>query len=61
MCAAKQESLQELNKSVHSQNIQDVYEIPMSVLRKPIAPVLDNDKVEEMKRIVQVCNDCIVI
>lgn len=47
-------TLEELNKSIHSQHVGEVYDIPMKVINRPVQPVLDLAKLEEMKKIVQV-------
>ncbi|XP_077079465.1 sulfiredoxin-1 [Siphateles boraxobius] len=41
-------SLRSENRSIHSDNIQDVHNIPMDVIIRPIPPVLDEQKVQSL-------------
>ncbi len=47
-------SLSRENRSIHSDNIQDVHNIPMDVIIRPIPPVLDEQKVQSLMTSIQV-------
>lgn len=53
-------SLSRENRSIHSDNIQDVHNIPMDVIIRPIPPVLDEQKVQSLMTSIQVTvhSDC---
>ena len=42
------------NKSIHSSHIEDVYDIPIDQIIRPIPPVLDPQKVESLMQTIQV-------
>jgi len=42
------------NRSIHSDNIQDVHNIPMDVIIRPIPPVLDEQKVQSLMTSIKV-------
>lgn len=42
------------NRSIHSDNIQDVHNIPMDVIIRPIPSVLDEQKVQSLMTTIQV-------
>ncbi|KAK2898668.1 hypothetical protein QQF64_032081 [Cirrhinus molitorella] len=46
-------SLGNENRSIHSDNIQDVHNIPMDVIIRPIPPVLDEQKVQSLMTSIQ--------
>ncbi len=46
---------EEQNKSIHSQNISEIHEIPLKYVYKPVQPMLDETKVSEMMEILKVC------
>lgn len=46
-------SLSRENRSIHSDNIQDVHNIPMDVIIRPIPPVLDEQKVQSLMTSIQ--------
>jgi sulfiredoxin len=50
------EQTESLNKSVHTQNIEEVYEIPMKYIIRPIQPQLDEEKVKHFMDQIQVCS-----
>ncbi|KAI9316723.1 ParB/Sulfiredoxin [Dichotomocladium elegans] len=41
------------NFSIHGNSVAEVYDIPMSVINRPIPSILDRSKVEEMKNVLQ--------
>ncbi|XDV48935.1 hypothetical protein PO909_018283 [Leuciscus waleckii] len=41
-------SLRSENRSIHSDNIRDVHNIPLDVIIRPIPPVLDEQKVQSL-------------
>lgn len=41
------------NFSIHGNAIQEVHEIPMSAINRPTPSVLDQEKVERMKQVLQ--------
>lgn len=47
-------SLSNENRSIHSDNIQDVHNIPMDVIIRPIPPVLDEQKVQSLMTSIKV-------
>ncbi|XP_007443013.1 sulfiredoxin-1 isoform X2 [Python bivittatus] len=40
-------------RSIHSDNVPDVHEVPLRVIIRPIPPVLEESKVESLMRTVQ--------
>lgn len=42
-------------QSVHSNGIEDVHDVPMTVITRPIPPVLDEDKVKSLMDTIMVC------
>uniref|UniRef100_A0A8C2I028 Sulfiredoxin-1 n=1 Tax=Cyprinus carpio TaxID=7962 RepID=A0A8C2I028_CYPCA len=54
-------SLSEENRSIHSDNIQDVHNIPMDVIIRPIPPVLDEQKVQSLMTTIQEDADISVV
>eukprot|EP01100_Stratorugosa_tubuloviscum_P013110 TRINITY_DN642_c0_g2_i1.p1 TRINITY_DN642_c0_g2~~TRINITY_DN642_c0_g2_i1.p1 ORF type:complete len:114 (-),score=42.01 TRINITY_DN642_c0_g2_i1:144-485(-) len=40
--------------TVHTQHIEDVYEMPVSVINRPLISVLDHDKVESLMETIKV-------
>ncbi|XP_058641684.1 sulfiredoxin-1 [Onychostoma macrolepis] len=54
-------SLSRENRSIHSDNIQDVHNIPMDVIIRPIPPVLDEQKVQSLMTSVQEGADISVV
>ncbi|KAI8991688.1 ParB/Sulfiredoxin [Mycotypha africana] len=49
------EVLQEVdNFSIHGNAVKDVYDVPMSAINRPIPSILDREKVENMKTILQI-------
>ncbi|KTF84472.1 hypothetical protein cypCar_00002155 [Cyprinus carpio] len=49
------------NRSIHSDNIQDVHNIPMDVIIRPIPPVLDEQKVQSLMTTIQEDADISVV
>lgn len=47
-------SLRSENRSIHSDNIQDIHNIPMDVIIRPIPPVLDEQKVQSLMTSIKV-------
>lgn len=47
-------SLSNENRSIHSDNIQEVHNIPMDVIIRPIPPVLDEQKVQSLMTSIKV-------
>lgn len=43
-----------VDRSVHSANVEEVHEVPMSVIHRPIPPVLDDDKVKSLMETLEV-------
>ncbi|XP_039288541.1 putative sulfiredoxin isoform X2 [Nilaparvata lugens] len=39
--------------SIHSHGVEDIHEIPMSVIIRPLSPQVDNDKVESIMKTLQ--------
>ncbi|TRY57618.1 hypothetical protein DNTS_021052 [Danionella cerebrum] len=46
-------SLSSENRSIHSDNIQEVHNIPIDVIIRPIPPVLDEHKVQSLMSSIQ--------
>ena len=44
------------NRSIHSDNITEIHNIPMQVIVRPIPPVLDEQKVESLMCTIKVNN-----
>lgn len=42
------------DRSVHSAGVDEVHNVPMSVIKRPIPPVLDEKKVESLMETIQV-------
>jgi len=42
------------SKSIHSSHINDIYEVPMDVIIRPIPPVLDEAKVKSLMETIGV-------
>lgn len=42
------------DRSVHSAGVDEVHNVPMSVIKRPIPPVLDDNKVESLMETIQV-------
>lgn len=42
------------NRSIHSGNIEEVHNVPMHVIIRPIPPVLDELKVQSLMKTIQV-------
>ncbi|KAI9277132.1 ParB/Sulfiredoxin [Phascolomyces articulosus] len=41
------------NFSIHGHSVEEVYDIPMSAINRPIPSILDREKVEGMKKAMQ--------
>lgn len=41
-------------ESVHSNGIEEVHDVPMAVITRPIPPVLDEDKVKSLMNTISV-------
>ncbi|XP_016331659.1 sulfiredoxin-1 [Sinocyclocheilus anshuiensis] len=54
-------SLSRENRSIHSDNIQDIHSIPMDVIIRPIPPVLDDQKVQSLMSSIQEGADISVV
>ncbi|XP_016140085.1 sulfiredoxin-1 [Sinocyclocheilus grahami] len=54
-------SLSRENRSIHSDNIQDIHNIPMDVILRPIPPVLDDQKVQSLMSSIQEGADISVV
>ncbi|XP_055588507.1 putative sulfiredoxin isoform X2 [Uranotaenia lowii] len=39
--------------SIHSAGIDEIHEVPMAVINRPIPPILDDDKVESLIKTIQ--------
>ncbi|XP_055024995.1 sulfiredoxin-1 [Misgurnus anguillicaudatus] len=50
-------SLKSENRSIHSDNIQDIHLIPMDVIIRPFPPVLDEQKVQSLMTSIQEGSD----
>lgn len=48
------QQLKGLNRSVHTQQIEDVYEVPMEDIIRPLQSELDEEKVLRMMELVKV-------
>ncbi len=42
------------NKSIHTAQITEVYDIPVKYITRPVIPSIDNCKVERMMELLQV-------
>lgn len=42
------------NESIHSAAIQDIHEIPMNAIIRPLIPVLDEEKVKSLMETIKV-------
>lgn len=49
-------SKSENNRSIHSASINEIHDVPMSVIHRPIPPVLDEMKVQSLMQTFKVCN-----
>lgn len=47
-------SLMNENRSIHSDNVEEVHNIPMDVIIRPIPPVLDEEKVQSLMDTIKV-------
>lgn len=47
-------SLKNENRSIHSDNVEEVHNIPMDVIIRPIPPVLDEEKVQSLMDTIKV-------
>lgn len=54
-------SLRSENRSIHSDNIQDVHNIPMDVIIRPIPPVLDEQKVQSLMTSIKEGSDISIV
>ncbi|XP_067268720.1 sulfiredoxin-1 [Pseudorasbora parva] len=54
-------SLRSENRSIHSDNIQEVHNIPMDVIIRPIPPVLDEQKVQSLTNSIKEGSDSSVV
>ncbi|XP_051950704.1 sulfiredoxin-1 [Xyrauchen texanus] len=54
-------SLKNENRSIHSDNIQEVHNIPMDVIIRPIPPVLDEQKVQSLMSSIQEGSDISIV
>jgi len=53
---------QSANQSIHAAHISEVHMVPLSVIVRPIPPVLDDVKVQSlMQSISEVCDDMIAV
>lgn len=43
------------DRSVHSAGIDEIHNVPMSVIHRPIPSVLDDDKVKSLMETIDVC------
>lgn len=43
-----------VENSVHSANIDEIHEVPMNVIHRPIPPVLDENKVRSLMETIKV-------
>lgn len=43
-----------VDRSVHSANIEEIHNVPMRVIHRPIPPVLDDDKVKSLMETLEV-------
>ncbi|XP_030640649.1 sulfiredoxin-1 [Chanos chanos] len=50
-------SLNNENRSIHSDNIEEVHNVPMEVIIRPIPPVLDEKKVEGLMNTLKETSD----
>ena len=42
------------NRSIHSDNVEEVHNVPMDVIIRPIPPVLDEQKVQSLMNTIKV-------
>ena len=42
------------NRSIHSDTVEEVHNVPLNVLIRPIPPVLDEPKVQSLMNTIQV-------
>eukprot|EP01027_Heterolobosea_sp_BB2_P012362 GEZU01017922.1.p1 GENE.GEZU01017922.1~~GEZU01017922.1.p1 ORF type:complete len:127 (+),score=38.27 GEZU01017922.1:57-437(+) len=49
----QQQKQQYTKESIHSNNITDVYDVPMSVIKRPIPSILDEEKVQSLMQSIQ--------
>ncbi|KAG7332564.1 hypothetical protein KOW79_004398 [Hemibagrus wyckioides] len=54
-------SLQNENRSIHSDNVEEVHNIPMDVIIRPIPPVLDEEKVQSLMDTIRETSDIRVV
>ncbi|XP_062854510.1 sulfiredoxin-1 [Trichomycterus rosablanca] len=54
-------SLNNENRSIHSDNIEEVHNIPMEVIVRPIPSVLDEQKVQSLMETIQETTDIRVV
>lgn len=47
-------SLKNENRSIHSDNVEEVHNIPMDVIIRPIPPVLEEEKVQSLMDTIKV-------
>lgn len=47
-------SLTNENRSIHSDNVEEVHNIPVDVIIRPIPPVLDEEKVQSLMDTIKV-------
>lgn len=43
-------------ESVHSNGIEEIHDVPMAVITRPIPPVLDENKVKSLMETISVCD-----
>lgn len=48
-------SKSEENRSIHSASINEIHDVPMSVIHRPIPPILDENKVKSLMQTFKVC------
>ncbi|MCI4380733.1 hypothetical protein PGIGA_G00243330 [Pangasianodon gigas] len=54
-------SLENENRSIHSDNVEEVHNIPMDVIIRPIPPDLDEDKVQSLMDTIKQTSDIRVV
>ncbi|KAF7695458.1 sulfiredoxin-1 [Silurus meridionalis] len=54
-------SLNNENRSIHSDNVEEVHNIPMNVIIRPIPPVIDEEKVQSLMDTIQETSDIRVV
>lgn len=47
-------SLKKENRSIHSDNVEEVHNVPIDVIIRPIPPVLDEQKVQSLMDTIKV-------